>query len=158
MVTPVLRELAGPFRPFFPFEEPWYHYERGGRHLLHAWDDVCRQAIASGSAEELHAAREGYQTFLLAHLKILDGLQILATRFEGEHHHPEIDKLVSRTREQLQKHYDSLFPQWQTLEDLEAILLERISLPNAQLKELAAQNPPPQKWYDEAEIPPAAQE
>jgi hypothetical protein len=54
-------------------------------------------------------------------------------------------------RSLLQKHYDSLFPRWQTLEDLEAILLERISIPNEQLKELAAKYPPPPAWYEEAD-------
>jgi hypothetical protein len=153
MASPVLRELAGPFRPFFPFEEPWYVYERGGKHLLHAWDHVSRQAIESGNAEELHAVRDDYQTFLHGHLKILDGLSILATRFNGEYRHPEIAGFVKRARDDIQKHYDSLFPRWQTLEDLEAILLERISLPNDRLKELAAKYPPPQSWYDEDETP-----
>lgn len=154
MVSPVLRELAGPFRPFFPFEEPWYFYERGGRHLLHAWDQVCRQAIESGNAEVLHAARDDYQTFLLAHLKILDGLLILATRFEGEYRHIKIDKLTANTRDELQKHYDSLFPRWQTLEDLEGILLERISLSNEQLKASAAKYPPPAAWYNQPDDTP----
>jgi hypothetical protein len=54
---------------------------------------------------------------------------------------------MGMNRDQLQKHYDSLFPRWQTLDDLEAILLERISLPNEQLKELAAKYPPPQSIW-----------
>ncbi len=46
------------------------------------------------------------------------------------------------------------------LDDLEVILLERVSLSNDQLKELAAKCPP-QAWYDEADEadetdPPAA--
>lgn len=158
MVSPVIRELAGPFRPFFPFEEPWYFHQRDARHLLDAWNHVCRRATETGSAEELHAARDDYQAFLLAHLKILDGLLTLSTRFEGEHPHAEIARLLAPTRERLQKHYDSLFPRWQTLEDLEAILLERVSLPSDQLKALAAKHPPPQSWYDEADAPPAARE
>lgn len=153
MVSPIFRELAGPFWPFFPFEESRYLYERGGRRLLDAWDHVCGQATESGNAEELHAARDDYQSALLAHLKILDGLLILAMRFEGEYRHPEIAKLVAHERDELQMHYNSLFPRWQTLEDLEAILLERISLPNDRLKALAAKNPPPQAWYDEHEAP-----
>ena len=148
MVTPVLRELAGPFRPFIPFEY--------ARDVSDAWERVCRQATQSGSAEELHAAHDDYQAFLLAHLKILDGWLTLLGRFPREYP-PGLAQDFTSIREELQKHYDSLFPRWHTLEDLEAILLERISLPNDQLKTLAAKNPPPQSWYDEAETP-AAQE
>lgn len=138
MVSPVLRELAGPFRPFIPME---YAQDISG-----AWDRVCRQATNNGSAEELHSTREDYQTFLLAHLKILDGWMTLLGRFPHEYP-PDVAGDFASIREQLQQHYDSLFPRWQTLEDLEAILLERISIPNEQLKKLAVKNPPPPSWY-----------
>ncbi len=144
MVTPTLRELAGPFRPFIPFEY--------ARDVSDAWDRVCRNATQSGSAEELHAARDDYQMLLLAYLKILDGWLTLLSRFPCEYP-PGFAEEFTSIRDQLQKHYDSLFPRWQTLENLEAILLERISLPNEQLKELAKKNPPPQAWYDEANEP-----
>lgn len=158
MVTPLLRELAGPFRLFFPFEEPWFLFERGARHMTTAWDRVCREAIQSGSAEELHAARDDYQAVLLAHLKILDGYLVLADRFPDEYPHGDLAERLTSIRDELQQHYDSLFPRWQTLDDLEAILLESASLPNEQLKELAKQYPPPQAWYDGANESPAARE
>lgn len=142
MVTRMLRELAGPFRPFIPFEY--------ARDVSDAWERTCRRATESSSAEELHAARDDYQTLLLAHLKILDGWLTLLSRFPREYP-PGFAQDFALIRDQLQKHYDSLFPRWQTLEDLEAILLERISLPNNQLKALASKNPPPQSWYDETE-------
>ena len=154
MVTPMLRELAGPFHPFFPFEEPWFLYERGARHLIDAWNHVCREAIQNGSAEELHATRDDYHAVLLGHLKILDGYLMLSGRFGEGHFHPE---RLTRFRDQLQAHYDALFPRWQTLDDLEGILLERISPSNDQLKALAATHPPPQAWYDEINEAPAAQ-
>lgn len=158
MVTPLLRELAGPFQPFFPFEEPWFLYERSARHVTDAWNRTCDHAIQAGSAEELHAVRDDYQLILLAHLKILDGCLTLLDRFRGEYPHERFAERLPLIRDELQKHYDSLFPRWQTIDDLEAILLERVSLPNDQLKELAAKYPPPQAWYDEADAPPAAQE
>ena len=158
MVTPMLRELAGPFPPFFRLEEPWFLHDRSIRRLRDAWDHVCRQAIHAGSAEELHAARDDYQAVLLGHLKILDGYLMLLTRFESERPGAGFVELVSRTRDELQRHYESLFPRWQTLDDLEAILLERVSLPNDQLKALAAKYPPAQAWYDEASDTTAAQE
>jgi hypothetical protein len=149
MVTPLLRELAGPFLPFIPLEH--------ARQVSDSWARVCRQAIQSGNAEQLHATRDDYRTFLLAHLKILDGWLVLLNRFPQEYP-PGFAQDFASIREQLQKHHDSLFPRWQTLEDLEAILLERVSLPNDQLKELAAKYPPPQAWYDEDNSPTPSQE
>ena len=157
MVTPMLRELAGPFRPFFPFEEAWFLYERSARHLTDAWNHVCQRAIQSGDAEELHAARDDYQSMLLGHLKILDGCLMLAGRFPTEFPHGHFAERLSSARDELQEHYDSLFPRWQTLDDLEAILLEGVSLPHDQHKALAEKYPPPQAWYDGNESP-AAQE
>jgi hypothetical protein len=144
MVTPMLRELAGPFLPFIPYED--------AQRVIDAWERACRQTTESGSTEELHATRDDYQTALLAHLKILDGWLTLLNRFPHEYP-PGFARDFTSIREQLRRHYDSLFPRWQTLDDLEAILLERISLPNDQLKELAKKYPPPQAWYDENESP-----
>ncbi len=149
MVTSVLRELAGPFRPIIPFEYV--------QDVTNAWARVCRRTTESGNAEELHEARDDYQTALLAHLKILSGWLALLSRFP--HEYPTgFAAQMTASHDELQKHYDSLFPRWKTLEDLEAILLERISLSNDQLKTLAAKYPPPQSWYDEADAPPTAQE
>ncbi len=157
MVTPMLRELTGPFPPFFHFGEPWFLYDRGVWHLIDAWDRVCQRAIQAGNAEELHAARDDYQAVLVAHLKILDGYLFLLGRFADEYRSEFVERL-NPSRERLQKHYEALFPRWQTIDDLEAMLLERISLPNDQLKTLAAKYPPPQTWYDETHDTSTAQE
>src|SRR3954469_9366209 len=103
MVTPLLRELAGPFRPFIPFEN--------ARDVSDAWERACRQATESGSADELHSTRDDYQALLLAHLKILDGWLALLSRFPHEYP-PGFAEDFTLIREQLQKHYDSLFPRW----------------------------------------------
>lgn len=149
MVSPVLRELAGPFRPIISFDY--------AQDVSDAWVRACGLATENGNADDLHAARDDYQAALLAHLKILDGWLTLLNRFPHEYP-PGFAKDFAGIRDNLQKHYDSLFPRWQTLEDLEAILLERISLPNDRLQKLAAKNPPPQSWYSEADAPHAAQE
>jgi hypothetical protein len=146
MVTPMLRELAGPFPPFDRADEPWVAHERGVRPLKGAWNYACQQAIQTGSAEELHAARDDYQAVLVAYLKILDGYSVLLDRFAGAR--PDAER-ITRARDELQTHYDSLFPRWQSLDDLEALLLERISLPHDRLKALAAKSPPAPSWYDE---------
>ena len=151
MVTPLLRELTGPF-------PPWLLHERNVRHLTDGWGHVCRLAIQNGSAEDLHAARDDYQAVLAAHLKILDGCLSVLSRFQGEGTHAEFTERVTGARDDLQQHYDALFPRWQTLDDLEAILLERVSLPNDQLKALAAKYSPAPAWYDGADPAPTPQE
>ena len=149
MVTALLRELAGPFPPFFPFKELWRLYQRATHELLGAWEPVCRRALQTGDAGELHATRDAYEALLLAHLKVLDGHLMLLNCFLNEHPNREFDERLSHTRDELQKHYDTLFPRWQTVDDLEALLLERVSVPNEKLKALAAAHAPPQAWYDE---------
>lgn len=149
MVTALLRELAGPFPPFFPFEELWHLYQPAPHHLLGAWEHVCRRALQTGDAEELHATRNDYEALLLGHLKLLDGHLMLLNCFPNEYPHREFGERMSRTRDELQRHYDTLFPRWQTLEDLEALLLERASVSNDRLKALATAHSPSQAWYDE---------
>jgi hypothetical protein len=140
MVTALLRELAGPFQPIIPFEY--------AREVTRAWERACDAATRSGSADDLHAARDDYQTALLAHLKILDGWLTLLARFPNEYPDGFADRMASN-RDELQRHYDVLFSRWQTIDDLEALLLERASLSNEQLKALAVTHAPPQAWYDE---------
>jgi hypothetical protein len=150
MATAVLRELAGP-HPWTWLEEPWSEHGRTTRFLIEGWRRVARQALAGGSAEELHAGRDDYEAVLLGHLKVLDGLFLIASRM-GEDIRPTD---LAEARDRLRKHYDSLFPRWQTLDDLEAILLELASVPNDRLKELSARHGPPPPWYDEDHAPPA---
>lgn len=148
MATAVLRELAGPY-PRVWFEEPWFLYERTERGLTDGWERVARKALADGSAEELHAARDDYEAVLLGHLKILDGYLLISNRFGEEGPLADVAGRVAGARDRLRKHYDSLFPRWKTLDDLEAILLELTSVPHDRLKELAAQYPPDPSWYKE---------
>lgn len=154
MVAAVVRELFEPY-PFFHHPEPWFLFEHGRRRVVHAWERVCAEALRTGDAERLHAARDDYQAILLGYLKLLDGYLMLAGRFGGEFDFPpqELADRLNETRDEIQKHYDSLFPRWQTLDDLEAILLERITPSNAELKELAKKYPPPPSWYEETENP-----
>lgn len=145
----VMRDLFEPY-PFFHHPEPWVLFSRGRRDIVHAWDRVCAEALRTGDAERLHTAREDYQAVLTGYLKVLDGYLMLAGRFGGEQ---ELADRLSEARDEIQSHYDSLFPRWQTLDDLEAILLERITPTNAELKELAKKYPPPPSWYEETENP-----
>jgi len=150
----VMRELFEPF-PAFMFPEPFFLSERIGRRLLDAWDRVSSEALRSGDAERLHSAREDYHTVLLGLIKLLDGYQMLAGNLRGDFDYPPSAwrERVQESRDEIQKHYDSLFPRWQTLDDLEAILLERITPSREERLELVKRFPPPQSWYEETENP-----
>lgn len=142
-MTPVLRELADPPERL---AELWLTLAKDDTELIAAWDGVCARVLRDGSIEDLHAARNDYQAVLFGHLQLLDGHLTLLERFGDETRREAI--AAQRTR--LQQHFDTLFPRWRTQENLEAILLERLRIPNDTLKTLAAKNPPPQSWYDEA--------
>ncbi len=151
MVVAPVRELFEPFsRTRQP--EPWVRPELIGGALVSAWERVSADTLRGGDAEPLHATRDDYRTGLLAALQLLDGYLTLSAR-SGD----PADRLRA-SRDEIQKHYDSLFPRWQTLDDLEGILLERFTPSNAELKELAKKNPPPASWWEETKNPFAPEE
>ncbi|MGL6072636.1 MAG: hypothetical protein ACRC8S_00615 [Fimbriiglobus sp.] len=129
--------------------QPLVMLEKGlGRRVAEAWQRACQESLRTGLAEPLHTSRKSYQSTLLAHLKILDGYSELINLSETDDH-LELLREVESDRAELQKHYDSLFPRWQTLEDLEGILLEPLTLSNERLLKLSEKYPPPQSWYDD---------
>jgi hypothetical protein len=142
-----------PFPPFFPFLEPWFFERPTLELLIDSWNRVSDDARKRGRAEELHAVRDDYQVALQSHLKVLEGYLALARLSPRGMPYPEIEERLAHARDKLQAHYDSIFPRWKSLEDLEAILLERVSLPNDRLKALAQKHPPPRSWYDQDEAP-----
>ncbi|MGL6075171.1 MAG: hypothetical protein ACRC8S_13505 [Fimbriiglobus sp.] len=143
-------------RPHSPHWEEWQYFfleERTCRSILDAWQRACAECVRTGSAEPLHASRDDYQSMLLAYLKILGAQTVLHRLWKAQGSFPlELVRDLATARETLQKHYDSLFPRWQTLEDLEEILLEPTAPTSAELKSLAKSYPPPQAWYDEPEL------
>jgi hypothetical protein len=156
-VNHVLRELVEPY-PWLEFREPWFHIQHRNRQWLDAWNRMCQQAAQSGNAEELHAVRDDYEAVLRGQLKILDGWLLVWGRLNGESHLFELPERLTDTRDSLQRHYDSLFPRWQALEDLEAIILETISPTHGYLKDLATIHSPPQSWYHDPSAPLASEE
>jgi hypothetical protein len=137
-----------------PFDVEGWSYlfleERLHRRILDAWQRACAECLRTGLAEPLHASRDDYQSMLLAYLKILDAQSVLFCLWETEElFPPELIRDIATARESLQKHYDSLFPRWQTLEDLEGILLEPLTPSNDRLLKLAERYQPPQAWYDD---------
>jgi hypothetical protein len=150
-MSTVLLELFEP-HPQLLQPEPWRLYERVGRELFEAWQRVSNACRTRGDAEPLHAVRDQYERVLLAHLKILDGYLSLLSQDSAPRATAHADQ-VQTTRDLLQALYDSLFPKWKTLDDLEDILLAEIT-PSLEARiELAKRYPPPQSWYDEVNDP-----
>jgi len=149
MVKTPIQNLFEPY-PQLLRPEPWWLYEKMGREILRSWDRVAADILQYDNAEVLHESRDEYERILLAHLKIIEGYLTLlysSREFNGNQQHiVEIE----RTRDELTSHYSKLFPRWQTLDDLEGILIERLPrLDHTKMKALAAKYPPPQSWYDE---------
>lgn len=131
MVTPVLRELAGPY-PLLPFvQEPWFLHEPIARHLITAWEHTCWRVARDGSAADLHAVRDDYLAVLVGYIRILEGYLVLRTRFGGEAAYGDGLAQLAACRDHLQRHFDSLFPRWQTLGDLQELIRERTTIPEA---------------------------
>ncbi|WP_439628775.1 hypothetical protein [Gemmata sp.] len=126
MFTSVLRELSGPY-PLLPFlQEPWFLREPLARHLLTAWEQTSRRVLRDNCVEELHAVRDDYHAVLLGHVRIIEGYLTLMGRFGGDPH-GDVLRHLAVNLDSLRRHYDSLFPQWQTLDDLRAVLADQIN-------------------------------
>ncbi len=160
MTTGSLKELVEPSR--WIHSPPWKDYPP---FILNDWSRACADAIQSGTVEELQKFRDDYQKSLLAHIKIVEGYLSLIGQVDSDdwgggsfgpsvaESAPKYPKRLAQIRESLQRHYNSLFPRWKTIDDLEQIVLETVSLPNANLKVLAATHSPPQSWYEESVDP-----
>jgi hypothetical protein len=158
MAAAMLRELFRP-RAMADFPGPFATRARQVvEELRHDWERTSRDAAENRRIEELHAARNDYQTLLEGHLHLLEYYLTLA-----EHHHrmfgsnhlwiEELNKAVA----ELKKLHDELFPRWQNSQNLAHILIDKFSLPTDKLRELSAKYPPPSSWYEETTDPFAAE-
>ena len=127
---------------------------RAAGELRELWDRTSRDAAENRKLDDLHAARDEYHTLLKGHVQLLVDYRRLA-----KHHcralgaNPVwVNELDSAVRE-LQSLYNELFPRWRTVEDLQQILIERLSLPAEKLRELAAKSPPSAAWFEETADP-----
>jgi len=122
--------------------------------LRGSWERTCRAAAMNRRLGELHATRTEYESLLKGHLQLLKHYFAL-TKLHQEAFGPNqvwIDNLSLAVAE-LQQLYDSLFPRWQTAEDLNQILIQKFTLPFERLQQLAVSHPPPQSWFDETADP-----
>jgi hypothetical protein len=126
-------------------------YEGLARLSLDTWDKLCQDALRVGDAEPLHATRDPYEAYLRGELDRLDLLiRTIDSRPESS---GEYRMRFVALRDQLATHFNKLFPRWQTLEDLEGILLEPLTPSRETRLELVKRYPPPQAWYDETVDP-----
>jgi hypothetical protein len=154
MAATMLRDL---FRPHAMADFPGPFASRARQvveELRSDWDRTCRDAAENRRIEDLHAAREDYQSLLKGHLRLLEdylSLTELHQRAFGSNT-LWIDEL-NRAVSELRNLYDELFPRWKTSQDLAQLLIEKFSLSNEQLQTLALKQPPPQSWYEETADP-----
>lgn len=133
------------------FPGPFAHRASLASHeLRELWERTSRDAAATRKVEELHAARDAYRALLQGHLRLLEDYLSVA-QLHQLHLGPPSERIseLRRAVENLRQLHDELFPRWQTLDDLQAILTKKFTLPAAKLDELAAKSPPPQSWLDE---------
>ena len=136
------------------FLEPWVLRLGGMAGVLRArWDSLCREIGRNGKIEELHECRGDVRAVFDRHLDLFKNYFALLdlteqmTERNGPVRHAR--ELVARETEELTRLYDEIFPRWQTLDDLAALLIERMQPTPERLKTLAEAYPPPQSWYDD---------
>ena len=124
------------------------HYETLAQFAIEVWEATCRETLRTGDAEPLHAQRDQCEFFFKGELERIDDcLRIVAPREDREaiQSHARLTAL----RDQLATKYNELFPKWQTLDDLEEVLLSSKIPPRDVRIDLANRFPPPQSWYEE---------
>lgn len=123
-------------------------FEWGFHHTVEEWEKLCGDTIRTGDSESLHKYREYYERILSGHLQTLDG-SLQVSRLHSDHDSIELAARMGALRDQVATHYNSLFPRWQTLDDLECILLAPLTPSKEQLDMIVANYPPPQSWFEE---------
>ena len=150
MATAMLRQLFSP-RALDGFPGPVADRAcQTADELRDLWDRTSRAAAANRRLDELHAARAEYRELLAGHLNLLEDYAALADmhrRALGAN--AAAADTLNRAVSALRSLHDELFPRWQTVQDLQQILIEQFSLPADKLRELAAKLPPPAAWLDE---------
>ncbi len=121
---------------------------------LRNWDGLCRLAEA-GRVESLHKAREWFLERVDGRIGLLrEALQLAKSSAEmtGQDN-PKIP-LIEQSLTDLEGFKADLFPKWNTLEDLENIILDRHSLTEEELRTVRATLPPfHAQWYAENDKP-----
>jgi hypothetical protein len=149
MFNEMLDRLTGHDRypPFHPeFFEMWWHRRFFWPSVRDRWVETCKVAAKADRVEELHAVRDRYLQVLQAYTFLLKGMLLLISDVPDDF--PERER-PQRAFDEVQSLYAELSARWVTLDDLYAIVAEYLSPTADRAKQLAANAPPPQAWYDE---------
>jgi hypothetical protein len=113
------------------------------------WNNLSSVAYQFG-AEALHHSRRDFEQQHTARVELLDKVLNAASDYRSRFGQSATGaEKITACRELLGRMRIAILDRWVTLEDLEDLLLEKLTLPNETLKEIAKRNPPPQSWYDE---------
>lgn len=150
----MLQELFRP-RAMTDFPGPFALRAREtAEELRRDWERTARDAAADRRLDELHATRDDYRALLVGHIRLLEDYLDL-TELHQRAFGPNAARLqeLKQAVAELRELHDELFPRWQTRGDLAQLLVERLSLPAHQLRDLAATHPPPAAWAEETADP-----
>jgi hypothetical protein len=124
------------------------------------WSKLARGVAEAGGIEQLHAARDEYRDIMRDWIRQLEEFVEFCHRVSASL--GQTPPIVAQAEQGLVslKHFESnLFERWQTLEDLEDLILAEVHpLTAAELSTLAKKYPPPPAWYDETADPFTAEE
>lgn len=144
-------------------------FERGGHgssplpwqailpNVREIWNTECIRAVADEDlAPLLHEQRDGYHRLLVGGIKILEGyLQVFDVLPRTVNFYKQSDRFaLFNAVKELKAHSHALFPRWDTMDDLEEILLEHIGKTLRPLHDdYFKASAPLQAWYDELDLP-----
>jgi hypothetical protein len=142
--------------------KPWFFRLGGIAAVMRSrWDSLCWRVSRSGQIDELQSARTAVQTVLDRHIALFEDYLALLDLTEQITAHDgsarQAREQVVREMAELRRLHDEIFPRWQTVDDVAEMILEKFSLTQAELRAIAAANPPQQSWYEET-IDPFASE
>ncbi len=112
------------------------------------WQTLSELARNNG-AEIIADHRAAIKLSLNSKLENLIGARELAGRLESLTGIAVADEAaIGDAEAKLGQFRKDVLSRWQTLEDLEAILIERLAIPHGRLHAWARKNPSSQEWYD----------
>ena len=123
-------------------------YEGSVQLVIKSWEALCDRAISLGVIDELHSQHDECEWSFRQGIEGIDRSLSILNRNESSKSNLMTIRL-NALRDQLATKYAELFPKWQTIDDLEELLLARMMVPNEKLIAWAKQNPKSaEDWYN----------
>ena len=113
------------------------------------WEKVSASARKWG-ADELHSLRDKVELVWRAKASLLADVELIGNRIvRATGQTPRAWSNLEQSRKLIAEFESNILNRWQSLDDLEEILLGPMQLSQEQCIELAKRFPPPQSWYEE---------